>query len=52
MKIFHLSDLHIGRQLYNYSLRDNQQAVLSQIVKQAGLHRPDVILICGDIFDR
>jgi len=52
MKIFYLSDLHIGRQLYNYSLRDNQQAVLSQIVKQAGLHRPDVILICGDIFDR
>ncbi len=52
MKIFHLSDLHIGRQLYNYSLRDTQQAVLSQIVKQAGLHRPDVILICGDIFDR
>lgn len=52
MKIFHLSDLHIGRQLYNYSLRDNQQAVLSQIVKQASLHRPDVILICGDIFDR
>lgn len=52
MKLFHLSDLHIGRQLHHYSLKDNQQAVLSQIVKQARCHRPDAVLICGDIFDR
>lgn len=52
MKIFHLSDLHIGKQLRYYSLKENQQAVLSQIAVLAKERRPDVILICGDIYDR
>lgn len=52
MKIFHLSDLHIGKQLHYYNLKENQQAILSQIVALAKEHRPDAILICGDIFDR
>lgn len=52
MKIFHLSDLHIGKQLHSYNLKENQQAALAQIVALAKGHRPDVVLICGDIFDR
>lgn len=52
MRFFHLSDLHIGKQLHAYSLRDNQQAALSQVVERAREYRPDAILICGDIFDR
>lgn len=52
MKIFHLSDLHIGKQLHYYNLKRNQQAVLHQIVERAKEHQPDVILICGDIFDK
>lgn len=52
MKIFHLSDLHIGKQLHSYSLRKNQEAILSQIVEQAKTVRPDVILIAGDVFDK
>lgn len=52
MRFFHLSDLHIGKQLHSYSLKDNQQAVLSQITERAKELRPDAILICGDIFDR
>jgi exonuclease SbcD len=52
MRIFHLSDLHIGKQLHAYNLKENQQAVLSQIVDKAREYRPDAILICGDIFDR
>lgn len=52
MKIFHLSDLHIGKQLHYYNLKENQQAVLRQIVERALEYEPDVILICGDIFDK
>ncbi|MCI8484214.1 MAG: exonuclease SbcCD subunit D [Lachnospiraceae bacterium] len=52
MRIFHLSDLHIGKQLYDYNLGESQQEVLSQIAAQAKICKPDVILICGDIFDR
>lgn len=52
MRFFHLSDLHIGKQLHAYNLKENQQAVLSQITEKAREYRPDAILICGDIFDR
>ncbi len=52
MKFFHLSDLHIGKQLHSYNLSENQRAVFAQITDQAKEQRPDAILICGDIFDR
>ena len=52
MKFFHLSDLHIGKTLNGYSLRENQEAALAKIVLAAGAERPDAILICGDVYDR
>lgn len=52
MKIFHISDLHIGKYLNYYNLKDNQVAILRQIVDKAGEYRPDVIIIAGDIFDK
>ncbi len=52
MKIFHLSDLHIGKQLHYYSLKENQKLMLHEIVERTQEHCPDVILICGDIFDK
>ncbi|MGN0205059.1 MAG: exonuclease SbcCD subunit D [Coprococcus sp.] len=52
MRFFHLSDLHIGRQLYQYSLLEDQRAILGQIVERAREYRPDAILIAGDIFDK
>lgn len=52
MKLFHISDLHIGKQLYAYSLREEQEDILHQIVEQAAIHCPDAILIAGDIYDK
>ena len=52
MKLFHLSDLHIGKLLCGYSLKENQERVLSQIVAYAQDEHPDAILICGDIYDK
>ncbi len=52
MKLFHLSDLHIGKLLCGYSLKENQERVLSQIVACAQEEHPDAILICGDIYDK
>lgn len=52
MKLFHLSDLHIGKLLCGYSLRENQERVLSRIVTYAQEEHPDAILICGDIYDK
>lgn len=52
MRIFHLSDLHIGKQLGGYSLKENQETVLNEIVENAKDYHPDVICICGDIYDK
>ncbi len=52
MKIFHLSDLHIGLKLIEYDMREDQEYILNQIVKAAEYERPDVIVIAGDIYDR
>lgn len=52
MKIFHISDLHIGKQLHYYNMKDDQVAILGQIIDKAKEHRPDAILIAGDIYDK
>ena len=52
MKIFHLSDLHIGLKLYNRDLLEDQKYVFDQIIKYAKEEAPDVILNAGDIYDK
>ena len=52
MKIFHLSDLHIGLRLYNRDLREDQEYIFDKIIEYAVLEKPDVIVIAGDIFDK
>lgn len=51
MKFFHLSDLHIGKQLHHYNLLAEQRHILKQIVELAKEEKPDAILIAGDIYD-
>ena len=51
MKFFHLSDLHIGKQLHHYNLCGEQRRILSQIVELAEQERPDAVVIAGDIYD-
>ena len=52
MKFFHLSDLHIGKQLHHYNLKEDQEAILREVVSYAEKERPDAILIAGDIYDK
>ena len=47
VKLFHLSDLHIGKMLNGYSLRESQKNAFLQILKYAEEEKPDAILICG-----
>ena len=51
MKLFHLSDLHIGKQLHHYNMSAEQRHILGQIVEAAKKERPDAVLIAGDIYD-
>ena len=50
LKLFHLSDLHIGKQLHHYNLAAEQREMLAQIVALAESGHPDAILIAGDIY--
>lgn len=52
MRFFHLSDLHIGLRLLHQDLREDQEHILRQIVDKAVEHRPDAIVIAGDIYDK
>lgn len=52
MKFFHLSDLHIGKQLHRYNLKEDQQVILKEVITYAKELRPDAILIAGDIYDK
>ena len=52
MKFFHISDLHIGKYLNGYSLKENQMRILDQIVAYAEKIHPDAVLIAGDIYDK
>lgn len=52
MRLFHLSDLHIGIKLYNHDLREVQEELFAQITDYVRQYQPDAILIAGDIYDK
>jgi len=52
MRFFHLSDLHIGKHLHHYNLKEDQQHILNEIVDYAKENHPDAIVIAGDIYDK
>ena len=52
MRIFHISDLHIGKHLHLYNLAEDQKHILGQITDKAKEYHPDAILIAGDIYDK
>ncbi|MDD3278354.1 MAG: exonuclease SbcCD subunit D [Lachnospiraceae bacterium] len=52
MKLFHISDLHIGKQLHGYSLIEDQKAILEQILDQIRQEHPRALLIAGDVYDK
>lgn len=52
MRFFHLSDLHLGKQLHGYSLLEDQRHILREITEYAKKLRPDAVVIAGDIYDK
>ena len=52
MKILHLSDLHLGRRLYEVSLLEDQQYILRQILDILDRNHADAVILAGDIYDK
>lgn len=52
MRFIHLSDLHIGRQLHQYNLKEDQEHILGEVVEYARMLKSDAIVIAGDVYDK
>lgn len=52
MKIFHLSDLHIGKRLKEYSMLEDQKYILEDILSICDRDKIDCMVIAGDIYDK
>ncbi len=52
MKFFHLSDLHLGKTVHEFSLLEDQEYILKSILALADEEKPQAVLIAGDVFDR
>ena len=52
MKLIHLSDLHLGKRVNEFSMYDDQVYILNQITAMVEQERPDGVLIAGDVYDK
>lgn len=52
MKLIHLSDLHIGKRLCEYSLIEDQRHIIEEILEIIKKETPDGVVIAGDIYDK
>ena len=50
MKILHTSDWHLGHTLYNYDRTQEQMAMLLRMVDVVREEKPDLFLLCGDVY--
>lgn len=52
MRLIHLADLHIGKDLGGFSLIEDQKYILDQILEITESRKADAVMIAGDIYDR
>ena len=52
MKLIHLSDLHLGKRLNEFSLVEDQAYILEECLRVIDAERPDAVLLAGDLYDK
>ncbi|MCR4960795.1 MAG: exonuclease SbcCD subunit D [Lachnospiraceae bacterium] len=52
MKFIHISDLHLGKRVNEFSMIEDQRYILKEILTVINDVAPDGILIAGDVYDR
>lgn len=52
MKIIHLSDLHLGKRVNEFSMLEEQEYILTKIINIIDDEKPQAMLIAGDIYDK
>ena len=52
MKFIHLSDLHIGKRVNEYSMLEDQEYILTKIINIIDEQKVDGVIIAGDVYDK
>ena len=52
MKFIHISDLHLGKRVNEFSMIEDQKYILKEILTIIKDERPDGVLVAGDVYDR
>lgn len=52
MKILHLSDLHLGKRVNEFSMLEEQEFILNELLEIIDKENPQVVIIAGDVYDK
>ena len=52
MKIVHLSDLHLGKRVNEFSMLEDQAYILSSILRVIDDVGPEAVIVAGDVYDK
>lgn len=52
MKILHLSDLHLGKRVNEFSMLEDQKYILEKIIEIIDREKPEAVIIAGDVYDK
>ena len=52
MKLIHLSDLHLGKRVNEFSMVEEQAHILAQILEITDKEKPEAVVIAGDVYDK
>lgn len=52
MKIIHLSDLHLGKRINEFSMLEDQSFILTKIIGIIDEEKPQAVVIAGDVYDK
>lgn len=52
MKLIHLSDLHIGKRVNDFSMLEDQRYILKRILEIIDTENPQGVIIAGDVYDK
>ena len=52
MKLIHLSDLHLGKRVNEFSMLEDQKYILTRCINIMVEERPDAVILAGDIYDK
>lgn len=52
MRFLHISDLHLGKRIFEFSMLEDQKYILNEISGIAKSLSADAVLIAGDVYDK